>query len=650
MKRILFFTMCLFFTITTLFSQNYNQVVFTGEGGSDAWEDPENWRRAGDPNLPGVPEPGDDILIDGFNVYFNALGSIPLNQEYGTLVLRNGAYLFTQGDFNLAGNFNVDVSSTFEVIVQDIDLFQKVRCDYFSFVGRLKVNFQGFAPQIGDSFQIIEGTHQNCPQVQPFNNISFDFDTSLTMKCGADGYGLSIEVLGINYTTAISWDGEGNDANWDNPANWDPNGIPNANSRVIINKPGAGGYVRTKGAGITAVANIVLGDNNTLEINGDLLVDKYIDINKGSTFLWNGGKIYSNDVNEQSGLSSQGSIILDSPATKTLDTNFFMIAYGGDINHNQGNLNINNGYVRIFNFNSYNINADNITIGYSSGDRHEFTISVVSKLKKTTGSGTSSINLTNFVNYGKVISEFGTLAFNENATSGRFEEFFDGKLHKYVGTFSGRGGFKWPGGYIMEGVISPGASPGILTMDGDFETSNNAIFEIEIDGPAAGTQYDQIIVTDNAILEGSINVTLGYLPNNDASFQILNAGTLTSCDFPSQISTSYNGIPYTFDVVCQNNTLYLNGPGAVLSVPTMDKEAIEVFPNPVEELLTIRLTKQAKGSWNVYNQLGQQVLNGNLSGIETKITTKKLVSGIYILQIKDENKVSVRVKKIVVSN
>ncbi|WP_396601865.1 T9SS type A sorting domain-containing protein [Algibacter sp. R77976] len=649
MKRILFFTMCFAFTFITLNAQDYNQVIFTGDGGSDEWENPENWRRGGDPNLPGVPEPGDDILIDGFYVYFNGLGSVPLNQQYGTLELRYGAQLFTQGDLYL-DNFIVDVSSSFEVVVQDIDVFYKVICaENFSFVGNLNLVFSGYAPQIGDSYQVVEGNHQACPTTTPYDNYSFDFDTLLTAECGADGFGLSIEVLDINYTTSISWDGEANDSNWGNPANWDPNGVPNAASRVIINKTD-GGYVRTSAAGITKVANIILGANNTLEVNGDLLIDKYVQVKKEATFLWRGGKIYSNDINFQSGISSYGDIILDGPGTKELDTNCYLISYFADINHNEGDLNINNGYVRMFNYNSYNINGDNINIGYTSGDRHELTISVVSELIKTAGTGSSSINLSTFVNYGKVISESGTLVFDEDVTTGEYEEYIDGQLVEYTGTYGGSGGFMWPEGYIMEGEIAPGSSPGILTVVGDFETSAAATFEIEIDGPNVGTEYDQVEVTNTAVLEGEIEVVLGYLPPNNASFEILKSTEIANCNLPNQVTTSYNGTPYTFDVVCFNDSVYLNGPGATLSTNKNILDDIVIYPNPVSSVLNIKSNLMLKGNWQILNQLGQVVKASTYESDDIIINVNEIPPGLYILKIEDDILNATSTKRIVVSN
>lgn len=646
MKRILFSTLFFIVTFTILNAQNYDQVVFTGEGDGYSWEDDLNWRRGGDPSLPGVPQAYDDILIEYSYVYFNGLGSIPLDQEYGTLELRYGAYLSTQGDFHLLGDFIVDTSSTFEAIVRDVDLIHNVTCEgnYF-FNGSMQIAFSGFVPQIGQSFLIVDGYQGSCATSQSTISYGDGFEVTIGAQCDFDS--LSYVVTDINYTTAHAWDGEGGDGLWNNPANWDPNGIPPAGATIIINLPGTGGYAITDGAGITDTHTIYIGHNNTLEVNGDLLVAKYIYLSKNGTFNWRGGKIYSPDENEQSGMISYGHINLNGPGLKELDTNFNIWNYFEDINHNQGNLNINNGVIRMFNFNSYNINNDNITIGYSSGNLHELTISVISELKKTTGVGTSSINLTTFINYGDVVVESGTLAFNEDLTTGEYQEYINGEFVDYIGTYGGSGSFQFPTGYVFDGEMSPGSSPGILTIMGDLITAPEADFIIEIDGPTVGTEYDQIVVTDDAKLEGTIQVSLGYLPANDASFEILTASSISLCNLPTQVSANYNGTDYTFDVVCYNNKVYLNGPGAVLSTPEIEEEMIGIYPNPIQNELNIKLKTQSEGSWILFNELGQIVKEGELLGVETKINTANLAHGFYALQIKDKNKTTVSVKKII---
>lgn len=635
MKRILCYL--LFFTFST--TVIYAQVTFTGQGDGYSWEDDQNWRKNGNTSLPGMPKPGDDILIDGdFHVsYYNFSGS---SNSFGTLELRNGSNLDIQSNFNLAGDLKIDIQSSLDVSVTDVDVYVKMFCNGNYFInGTINIRFLGFVPQIGDSFKIVNGAPGSCGTPTTSLVFSDGFETTMGVECEFDG--VNYTVTDLNYTTAISWDGEGGDGMWNNPANWDPYGVPPADAVVILNLPDGGDYVVTQGAGVLDVHTIYIGRNNTLELNGDLLMTKYIYLSNEGTLLWNAGKIYSKDPVEQSGMISYGNLVLDSPGLKELDTNFFISSFGGDIEHYQGDLNINNGVIRIFNNYSYNINGDNITIGYTSGTQHELTISGISSLKKTYGNGMSSINLSTFINYGKVISEAGTLAINEGLTTGKSLDF--------IGTYGGSGGFQFPSGFVMDGKLSPGSSPGILTVIGDLTTSSTATFNIEIDGPNAGTDYDQILVTNSAVLEGTIVIDLGYLPANNASFQILKANTLSSCNFPAKITTSYNGSPYTFDVVCQNNILYLNGPGFSLSNENKEMQDFAIYPNPVKDILNVKSSSISKGHWQLTNQIGQVVKEADYSSNEFKISLDNMASGLYFFKLQDADLNAGITRKIMIS-
>jgi hypothetical protein len=624
MKRILFFTMCIAFTFISLNAQN----EFTGEGDGYSWDDPYNW------SYTEVPFSGDDILIDnGF--YVNYYGG-PIN-DYGSLEIRGGSALFSQSDMYLYGDLIVETGSTFSILITDTDDYPQITCEgnYF-FNGTMEIGYAGHVPQIGESYPIIVGAQGSCgtsTTVFVPDNPSNGFEVSLGTLCQADD--VTFVVIDINYTSAILWDGEGGDGLWNTAANWDPNGVPPANSLLIFNLPGAGGYANTNGAGTTEVYNIKIGNNNTLAVNGDLQMTSLINISEGGTLVWNGGKIEKADPNIQSLVVSDGEIVLDSPLLKELDGNMEFWVFNGDINHNQGDLDINNGKIRLFNRNNYYINADNISIGYTSGTTHELDLWSVAKLIKTNGSGTSTINLTNFQNKGDIISEVGTLVLDGTLNPGPFAE------------YGGSGNIQFPIGFVVDGELSPGSSPGIMTVIGNLITSSEADFNIEIDGPNVGIEYDQIVVTEDARLDGAINVVLGYLPPNDASFEILTANTISLCNLPAQVTTNFNGTDYTFDVICFNNKVYLNGPGAILSVSEIEAESVSIYPNPIQNELNIKLQSFSEGRWLLFNELGQRVMEGQLQGIETKINTANLASGFYALQLKDANNTTVTVRKII---
>lgn len=538
----------------------------------------------------------------------------------------------------IAGDLTVDETSKVLVSIYDLNRYStiKVNGNYY-FNGDADLLFKNYVPQIGNSYQIIQGLFGSCDinTIDLYKGDSFGFDVYLGVQCKPNG--ISHTVTDINYTTAKSWDGEGGDNSWNNAANWDPNGIPGPNDRVIINLP-SGGYCNTIGAGLTEVYSLSVGDNNTLAINGDLEAYTNININKAGNVVWNAGAVRKNILNAAySQFVNYGTMTIDSPGIKAIEKTLHVLNYG-TIEFNQGTLNINDGRLYNMEGSELNINNDNITIGYVSSGRHQLG-NTGSIIRKTNGTGISSINLDDFTNhFGTIICNEGTLVIGE-------------ALNNLAGTLKGSGNFQLPTGYVLNGSLAPGNSPGILKFEGDLKTGASAAFNIDIDGMEAGVEYDQILVTNQAILDGNINVNLGYLPANDASFEILKAGTLNSCDFPSQVTTDYNGTSYTFNVICQNNTLYLNGPNATLSTTNLEVKKLQIYPNPVSNVLNIKWanTSFQGANWQLFSQLGQKISYGILKEKETKILVENLKSGLYILQIKDHMNNILKSEKIIVN-
>ncbi len=79
----------------------------------------------------------------------------------------------------------------------------------------------------------------------------------------------------------------------------------------------------------------------------------------------------------------------------------------------------------------------------------------------------------------------------------------------------------------MLGGASPGESPGLLTIDGGLAMSNTAVLNIEIGGTTVGTEYDRLVVTGHAGLDGTLSVVLtnGFAPSGGETFDVLTYGT-----------------------------------------------------------------------------------------------------------------------------
>jgi len=72
------------------------------------------------------------------------------------------------------------------------------------------------------------------------------------------------------------------------------------------------------------------------------------------------------------------------------------------------------------------------------------------------------------------------------------------------------------------GVVSPGNSPGSLTVN-QLELAQGSVLRMEVGGPIGGLGYDQIVVRDQAILQGTMEVTLlnDYRPKPGEIFDLV---------------------------------------------------------------------------------------------------------------------------------
>jgi T5SS/PEP-CTERM-associated repeat protein len=75
------------------------------------------------------------------------------------------------------------------------------------------------------------------------------------------------------------------------------------------------------------------------------------------------------------------------------------------------------------------------------------------------------------------------------------------------------------------GVVSPGNSPGVLHINGNYSQTVTGKLGIELNGTMLGVDYDQLAVTGVAALGGALDVSLGYSPHAGDAFDILDWGS-----------------------------------------------------------------------------------------------------------------------------
>jgi hypothetical protein len=104
------------------------------------------------------------------------------------------------------------------------------------------------------------------------------------------------------------------------------------------------------------------------------------------------------------------------------------------------------------------------------------------------------------------------------------------------GRLSGNGTIN--GNVVMGGIISPGNSPGILTINGNYTQTAFGAYVAELAGLTAGTSYDQVDVNGTADLHGKLDVNLlnGFTVALGDNFILMKydseTGTFSMVDLP----------------------------------------------------------------------------------------------------------------------
>ncbi len=120
-----------------------------------------------------------------------------------------------------------------------------------------------------------------------------------------------------------------------------------------------------------------------------------------------------------------------------------------------------------------------------------------------------------------VFDNDGTLTVDGTFTRGPGEFFQRGKL-KGTGTVNGDR-------IINQGTTSPGNSPGLLTIDGEFVNDTAGILDIELGGLAPGLEHDVLAVTQELTLDGTLLLTStdGFMPQTGQTFDVITANSIT---------------------------------------------------------------------------------------------------------------------------
>jgi hypothetical protein len=179
-------------------------------------------------------------------------------------------------------------------------------------------------------------------------------------------------------------------------------------------------------------------------------------------------------------------------------------------------------------------------------------------LRKSGGAGTSLIRWdVPFQNGGAVEALSGRLAIATSFVSTGTVTVASGAELEVDTTMTLQGGSLTGNGTVIGnvvnvGVVSPGASPGLLTINGNYVQSPTGTLRLEIGGLAPGTQFDQL-ATAYSTLDGALEITFtnGFVPNWGDVFPILGStagrsGTFATVSAPLVSATVAYGPEWVY--------------------------------------------------------------------------------------------------------
>ncbi len=338
-----------------------------------------------------------------------------------------------------------------------------------------------------------------------------------------------------------------------------PGCIYNHNAGSTIS--GTGSFTNTGTANFnisqTFPSTIALSTTGNIAGAGDLIINSLLTIQGNIT----GGGLLNikNATTWNSGLLTRN-VLIDAGQTLTLTTGTQKQLQNATITNN-GSINWQNGDVRFDAPNSTLINNGTFTIGannatFSNGGRLNITNNG-SFIKNTSGNS-SLTGILLFSNAGTVNCNSGNLNFGEGNAGGTFTNLATGTVILNNGDFTngattafnnnsgagikGNGVFNFTSVFNTNGIIAPGLSPGLLTINGLEPLSANSNLQIEmLDGSGAGTGHDQLIRAGNITLAGTLAVTeTGTVPNGTYTIINLTSGTVSGSFATTNLPGGYS--------------------------------------------------------------------------------------------------------------
>ncbi|HYS05773.1 MAG TPA: hypothetical protein VEW47_11335 [Candidatus Dormibacteraeota bacterium] len=282
----------------------------------------------------------------------------------------------------------------------------------------------------------------------------------------------------------------------------------------------SGDPINLTGLSLTATESILRGSDN---------------VTVSDPITWTAGSMTgTGTTNANGGIAFSGASVKDITGGRVLATAGTTTWTGGPVRPGSGAVIRNSGL--------WDIQGDtSMTLLASPAPR--FDNLAGGTFQKSAGGGTSSSNVA-FTNAGNVRGMSGTLSFSAGYTQNAGSTTVAGGVISSTTPLDIQGGSVGGSGTLAAAVtnagrLAPGLSPGAVTISGTYTQTAAASYDVEIGGPASGTDYDIAAITGVAGLAGTLNVTLvnGFSPADLDTFTIMtfpsSVGSFAAANLPA---------------------------------------------------------------------------------------------------------------------
>jgi len=515
--------------------------------------------------------------------------------------------------------------------------------------GELVINtINGFVPSLGDQFLLFQYT----------GSLSGSF-TTVTLPPGFSGYSIDAFEAGNIYlrnpnciTRPNTW--IGGTGNWEIPSNWDLGHVPMPCEDVVI---GIGdSVILNSGAhyGRSLVMNgagMFLSDFTT-ELLLDGLNSKEFGLNINNSNITNHGQIL---IQNFSGNSATGINIVQSNVI-----NHFFI----DISNITGNagfgMHMNDlsssfrsmpgSLIEIDSTdgpglrNSGSMSLEGTLRIQNCGDEgifnlHEIvqTASGVLEINQVVDNGIDNLDAS-FINEGSItidscrtgiLNDINSIFTNDGSID-ISNTIFQNLVNSSNSYMNGNGSYVVEINFFNEGRLSPGHSPGILTIDGKLLQNINSIDTFDMGGNAGGGDvngHDSIYVNGDLDLDGKLVVQLlnGFVPADDDQYTIMQytgllIDTFITIELPPSmpgwgVNYSYPGIIFLEKNVCNQDTNIWVGGDSKWNINS--NWSLGHIPRRCEDVIINAPNNVAITSGNIAEARSIAIMSGSTFLIET---------------------------------